>query len=174
VLINGASGSVGPFAIQLASLAGAEVTGVASRPKLDFVRALGADHVVDYTREDYTRSGQRYDRILDVIGSHSVFQARRALAPTGRYVTAGAPTTWRIVQSLLCGPLLSVGRRRSLRLLLDWKPNDAADLAHLGSLVADGRLVPAIDRRYPLAELPEAIRYLAAGQARGKLVIWLD
>ncbi|MEA2621993.1 MAG: hypothetical protein QOH61_903, partial [Chloroflexota bacterium] len=173
VLINGASGSTGLFALQLAKDAGAEVTAVCSPSKADLVRSLGADHVIDYTTEDYTRGGQRYDRILDGAGNRSVFEVRRALAPDGVYLSVGgvSPSTGRIFQTMILGPLLSIGRRRSMGLLLKWKPNDAKDMATLGELLQAGRLKPVIDRTYPLAQVPDALRYLAAGKPRGKLVI---
>jgi NADPH:quinone reductase-like Zn-dependent oxidoreductase len=171
VLINGASGCTGPFAVQMAKAAGAEVTGVCRTSKLDFVRSLGADHVVDYTREDYTRSGQRYDRILDAAGNHSVFAVRRALAPNGTYQSFGSTSTVRILVTMIGGPLLSLGRNRTMGVMLAWKPNDAAEMAILGEMLEAGTLAPVIDRRFPLAEVPDAMRYQAAGMAMGKLVI---
>lgn len=170
VLINGASGCVGIFAVQLAKAAGAEVTGVCSAAKADLVRSVGADHVIDYTRADYTRDGRRYDLILDAIANHSVLAVRRALADNGRYGAHGARSSAGLLQAMLVGPLLSVGRKRSMGVVIG-KPNDAMALATIGEMVQSGTLVPVIDRRFPLAEVPEAIRYYAAGEARGKLVI---
>jgi NADPH:quinone reductase-like Zn-dependent oxidoreductase len=170
VLVNGASGCVGTFAVQLAKIAGAEVTGVCSTGKMDLVRSIGADHVVDYTREDYTRRGQRYDRILDAVANRSVFAVRRALAENGTYGAHGARTSGGLLQAVVVGPLISVGRNRSMGIVVG-KPNDATDLATLGELVQTGTLVPVIDRRFPLAGVPDALRYYAAGKARGKLVI---
>lgn len=170
VLINGASGSVGLFAIQLAKAAGAEVTGVCSTAKLDLVRSIGADHVIDYSIDDYTRSGQRYDRILDAMANRSVFAVRRALTESGVYGAHGARTSLGLLQAMAIGPLVSVGRTQKLGVAIG-TPNDATDLATVGELVRAGTLVPVIDRTYALAQLPEAIRYFAAGHARGKLVI---
>jgi len=170
VLVNGASGNVGPFAVQLAKAFGAEVTGVCSTAKMDFVRSLGADHVIDYTREDYTRSGPRYDWILDVMARGSILRVRRALKPGGTYVMVGG-TTGAIVQALLLGPLISLASSRKLGLLLWWKPGSHDDMACLSAMLDAGTLVPAIDRRYPLAEVPDALRDLGAGHAQGKLVI---
>jgi NADPH:quinone reductase-like Zn-dependent oxidoreductase len=169
VLIIGASGCVGTFAVQLAKTAGAEVTGVCSTAKMDLVRSIGADHVIDYTREDYTR-GRRYDRILDAVAKRSVFAVRRALAENGIYGAHGARTSVGLLQALVVGPLISVGRKRSMGIVVG-KPNAATDLAILGELVQAGTLVPMIDRRYPLDQVPEALRYYAAGKARGKLII---
>lgn len=170
VLINGASGSVGLFAIQLAKAAGAEVTGVCSTTKVDLVRSIGADHVIDYTRDDYTRTGQRYDRILDAMANRSVFAVRQALAENGVYGAHGGRTSVGLLQAMAVGPLLSVGRKRKMGVVIG-KPNDATDMATVGELVQAGTLVPIIDRTFPLAQIPEAIRYYAAGSARGKLVI---
>ena len=170
VLIIGASGSVGVFAVQLAKAAGAEVTGVTSSSKLDFVRSMGADHVIDYTREDYTRSDDRYDRILDTLAARSVLEVQRVLAPNGFYGAFGGRSSAGLLQAIFVGPLLSVGRKRRMGIVFG-RPNDAADMATVGELVQAGTLVPVIDRRYALAEVPEALRYFAAGKARGKLVI---
>jgi NADPH:quinone reductase-like Zn-dependent oxidoreductase len=171
VLINGASGCTGPFAVQMAKAAGAEVTGVCRTSKLDFVRSLGVDHVIDYTREDYTRSGQRYDRILDAAGNHSVVAVRRALAPNGIFRSFGSTSTVRIMATMIGGPLLSLGRQRSMGIMLAWKPNDPAEMAVLGEMLETGTLVPVIDRRFPLVEVADALRYVAAGNAQGKVVI---
>jgi len=134
------------------------------------VRSLGADHVIDYTREDYTRSGPRYDWILDVMARGSILRVRRALKPGGTYVMVGG-TTGAIVQALLLGPLISLASSRKLGLLLWWKPGSHDDMACLSAMLDAGTLVPAIDRRYPLAEVPDALRDLGAGHAQGKLVI---
>jgi NADPH:quinone reductase-like Zn-dependent oxidoreductase len=171
VLINGASGNIGPFAVQLAKAAGAEVTGVASTAKLDLVRSLGADHVIDHTRQDPLRGDIRYDRILDPAGVRSVLSVRHALAPGGIHSSYGGPTTYRVFHTMVVGPLLSVGRDRSMGIMLPWKPNDATDLATLFGHVEAGSLVPAIDRTYRLEQVPAALERLAAGEARGKLVI---
>jgi NADPH:quinone reductase-like Zn-dependent oxidoreductase len=166
VLINGASGGVGTFAVQIAKAGGAEVTGVCSTANLDLVRSLGADHVIDYTREDVIRSGQRYDVIMATAGYHSIFDYRRALTPSGSYVLVGGDG---LVQAMLLGPLLSLGGRRKLGSILS-RPTQA-DLRHVKELIEAGKLRSVIDRRYPLAEVPEAIGYVEAGHAKGKVVI---
>jgi len=170
VLVNGASGNVGPFAVQIAKALGAHVTGVCSTDKMEMVRGLGADHVIDYTRDDFTRSGQRYDWIVDVAGNRSILASRRALRPTGVYVMVGGPTA-RILQALLLGPLISLAGSRTMGLMMWWKPFKRDDVASLIELVEGGKLAPVIDRRYPLAEVVEALRYLDDGRARGKIVI---
>lgn len=168
VLINGASGGVGTFAVQLAKHFGAEVTAVCSTKKLDQARALGADHVIDYTREDFTRSGRRYDLILGLNGFRSIFDYRRALYPRGKYVMTGGKSA-QLFQALLLGPLLSMAGGRKVAVVTS-KPNQQ-DLLFLKDLLESGKLKPVIDRRYPLSELPEAIRYLEEGHASGKVVI---
>lgn len=170
VLIDGASGNVGPFAVQIAKARGAEVTGVSSGPKLEFVRALGADHVIDYRSVDYTRSGDRYDWILDVDAHHSIGAVRRALRPGGTYVSLGG-TGRTIVRSLVVGSLLSMRSDRWSGLLLWWKPFHEPDVAAVLELIAAGRLVPAIDRTYPLEQVVEALRWVDDGHARGKVLI---
>ncbi len=170
VLINGASGNVGPFAIQLAKSFGAEVTGVCRTAKMDFVRSLGADHVIDYTRDDYTRMSTRYDYILDVWARRSFVAPRRVLKPGGRYAIAGG-TTGAVLEGLILGPLLSVGRDRTMGLVLNWKPFDPTDIATLSRLLEEGVIRPAIDRRYPLAEVPDALRDIQSGRPSGKLII---
>jgi NADPH:quinone reductase-like Zn-dependent oxidoreductase len=170
VLVNGASGNVGPFAVQLAKHFGAEVTGVCSTRKMDFVRSLGADHVIDYTKDDYTTLGPRYDYILDVWARRSMLAPRRALRPGGTYSMAGG-TTGAIFEGLLLGPILSPFVGKKLGLALDWKPFDQTDIATLSRLLEAGVIQPAIDRRYPLADVPDALRDLAAGRPIGKLVI---
>jgi NADPH:quinone reductase-like Zn-dependent oxidoreductase len=170
VLIVGASGCVGLFAVQLAHAAGAEVTGVCSGAKADLVRANGAAHVIDHTREDFTRTGGSYDRILDAIAPRSVLAVRRVLADGGIYGAHGARTTAGLIGAMLLGPLLSLRGRRRMGIVMG-RPNDAADLSTVGELVLRGTLWPVIDRRYPLSEVPEAYRRYASGAARGKLVI---
>ena len=170
VLVNGASGNVGPFAVQIAKAFGAHVTGVCSTAKMDLVRGLGADDVIDYTREDYTRSGKRYDWILDVAGNRSILECRRALKPRGVYVMVGGPTS-RIILGLVLGPLISMAGSRKMGLMLDWKPFRQEDVAFLKELIETRKLVPVIDRTFPLTRVPEALRYLKAGRGRGKLVI---
>jgi len=170
VLLDGASGNVGPFAIQIAKSRGAEVTGVCSTDKVDMVRSLGADHVIDYTKVDYTTTGERYDWVLDTDSHHSIFRVRRALRPKGVYVTLGGGSA-RIFQALLLGPLISVVSDKWTGLLLWWKPFKAEDVATLKELIAAGKVKPVIDRRFPLSEVVEALRYVDEGRARGKVVI---
>jgi NADPH:quinone reductase-like Zn-dependent oxidoreductase len=170
VLVNGASGNVGPFAVQLAKSFGAEVTGVCSTRKMDFVRSLGADHVIDYTQDDYTRMGLRYDYILDVWARRSFLAPRRALKRGGIYAIAGG-TTGAIFEGLLLGPVVSLVGDRKVGLVLWWKPFDQTDIATLSRLLESGAIRPAIDRRYPLAEVPDALRDLQAGRPVGKLII---
>lgn len=168
VLLNGAGGGVGTFALQLAKAAGAEVTAVDRAEKLAGLTALGADHVIDYTQQDFTRNGQVYDLILDVVAARSVFAIRRALAPAGHYIVVGG-TTPVIFQVLLLGSLLSRIGSRKLRLLFH-QPN-ARDLDELVAQVKAGALTPIIDRTYPLRETPEAVRHLGEGRQVGKVVI---
>jgi NADPH:quinone reductase-like Zn-dependent oxidoreductase len=169
VLINGAGGGVGTFAVQLAKYFGAEVTGVDSARKLDMLRSIGADHVIDYRQEDYTRRGQRYDLILDVVAHRSIFAYRRALRPEGIFVYVGGSTT-AILQAFFLGPLISRRGTKKMGVVMQ-KPNSKEDLDFLTELFEAGKVVPVIDRSYPLSELPEALRYLEGGQALGKVVI---
>jgi NADPH:quinone reductase-like Zn-dependent oxidoreductase len=173
VLIVGASGNVGPFAVQIAKSMGAEVTGVCSTDKMDLVRSLGADHVIDYKKVDYTKTGERYDWIVDTDSHHSIFQVRRALRPKGVYITLGGATA-RILQGLILGPLTSLGGDTWAGLMIWWKPFKAEDVATLKELIAAGKVKPVIDRRYPLSETVEALRWVADGRARGKVVITPD
>ena len=167
-LINGASGGVGSFAVQLAKSFGAEVTGVCSTGKVDMVRLLGADCVIDYEREDFTQSAGRYDLILGVGGFYPLAVYKRALRPGGRYVMAGGETK-QIFQAVLLGPLMSVRRDKKLMGLVA-KPSQE-DLRFIARLLESSDVTPVIDKTYPLAEVPEAVRYLEAGYARGKVVI---
>ena len=170
VLIDGGSGSVGPFAIQVAKALGAEVSATSSPAKLDLVRSLGADHVIDYTTVDVTRASTRYDWILDVDSHHAIRAWRRALAPGGVYVTLGG-TTRRILGALVFGPLLSRTADRTMGLLLWWAPFRAADVETLAELMAAGRLRTVVDRTFPLADVADALRYVDEGRARGKVLI---
>ncbi len=170
VLINGASGNVGPFAVQIAKALGAEVTGACRTSKIDFVRAVGADHVIDYTKVDYTTTGARYDWILDTDSHQSITRARRALRPKGVYVTLGG-TSGPILQAMLLGPLLSVASDRYAGLVLWWKIFHPADVETLKELIAAGKLKPFIDRRYPLTDVVEGLRRVNDGLAQGKVVI---
>ena len=168
VLINGAGGGAGSFAIQLAKLHGAEVTGVDNTGKLEFIRSLGADHVVDYTRQDFTRIGEQYDLILDVIAHRSAFAYRRALKPNGTtFFVGGSVAT--LFQILLLGPWIRRTSGRNLRLLV--VPQNNKDLIAITELCEAGKIVPVIDKRYPFSQVPEALRYVAEGHAKGKVVI---
>jgi NADPH:quinone reductase-like Zn-dependent oxidoreductase len=170
VLVVGASGNVGPFAVQIAKSRGAEVTGVCSTGKVDFVRSLGTDHVIDYTKVDYTTTGERYDWVLDTDSHHSIFRVRNALRPNGVYITLGGEVG-RLFQGLILGPLISMRSDRWTGLMLWWKPFNAADVATLKNLIAAGKLAPAIDRQYALSGVVEALRYVDEGRAKGKVVI---
>jgi len=169
VLINGAGGGVGTFAVQIAKSFGAEVTGVDSPHKLDMLRSIGADHVIDYTREDFTRSGQQFDFILDVVASRSIFDYKRALSPNGIFVMVGGSGA-AILQAFTLGPLISMTGSKKMGIVM-WKPNNQEDLEFLEELYASGKVAPVIDRRYPLSEVPEALRYVGEGLAKGKVVI---
>jgi NADPH:quinone reductase-like Zn-dependent oxidoreductase len=172
VLINGAGGGMGSFAVQIAKYYGAEVTGVDSTLKLDLLRSLGADHVIDYTQEDYTKSGQRYDLILDVVAHRSVFDYSRALSPDGIFLIVGGSLAT-FLQVVLLGALISRTGNKKLGLNA-YEPNNREDLAFLTELFEAGKVVPVIDRRYPLSEVPDALRYLEEGQALGKVVIVVE
>ena len=172
VLINGAGGGVGTFAVQIAKSFGAEVTGVDSAKKLEMVSSIGADHVIDYTREDYTKSGQRYDLILDVAAKRSIFDYKRALSPTGVFVVVGGSGA-ALFQAVFLGPLISMTGSKKLGILM-WKPNKKEDLAFLKELLEAGKVKPVIDRRFPLSEVAEALRYLEEGHVLGKVVITLE
>src|SRR3954467_12163998 len=171
VLINGAAGGVGTFAVQIAKQLGADVTGVCSARNVETVRSLGADWVIDYTQEDFTRSGQRYDLILDCVGNHPLSACRRALNPQGIYIIVGAPDgRWisplpRVFQALV------MSRLGSQSLVPFLTRGNQQDLIILRDLMAAGKVTPVIDRSYSLEEVPEAIRYLEGGHARGKVVI---
>jgi NADPH:quinone reductase-like Zn-dependent oxidoreductase len=168
VLVNGAGGGAGTFAVQLAKLYGAEVTGVDNTGKLDFMRSLGADHVIDYTREDFTKNGKQYDLILDVVAHRSVFAFKRALRSNGSYFLAGGSVAT-IFQILLLGPWIRATTGKKIRILAV-KPN-LKDMVYMTELCEAGKVTPVIDRRYPLSEVPEAIRYLGEGRTQGKVVI---
>jgi NADPH:quinone reductase-like Zn-dependent oxidoreductase len=173
VLIDGASGNVGPFAVQIAKAMGAEVTGVASGDKLDFVRSLGADHVIDYETVDYTKAGERYDWIVAVDAHYSVRAARRVLKPGGVYLTMGGDTG--TIFAALGGSLVMsrFGDKWS-GLLIWWKPMNRPDVEILKELIAAGKLKPVIDRRYSLDQVVDALRWVEDGHARGKVVITMD
>jgi NADPH:quinone reductase-like Zn-dependent oxidoreductase len=170
VLISGASGGVGTFAVQLAKSFGADVTAVCSTKHLDIARSIGADRVIDYTREDFTKNGQHYDLIIAANGYHSISAFKRALSPKGIYVCTGGSMA-QIFQGMLLGPWISMtGSKRMGNSMAKTNKND---LAFLKELLEAGKVVPVIDRRYPLSEVPEALRYLGEGHAKGKVVITL-
>jgi NADPH:quinone reductase-like Zn-dependent oxidoreductase len=170
VLVNGAAGGVGTFAVQIARSYGAEVTGVCSTGNLDMVRSIGADHAIDYTREDFSRIGKRYDLIYDAIGNRSVLAYRRALTPNGKCVIAGFTTLPRLFEHLILGQLVSkVGSRKVV--FMGVAKTDKQDLLILKELLETGKVVPVIDKCYPLSETAEALRYLEKGHARGKVII---
>src|SRR5712692_10876350 len=172
VLVEGASGGVGTFAVQIAKAFGAEVTAVCSTRNVDTARSIGADHVIDYSREDFTKSGQRYDLILAANAYHSIFDYRRALSQNGIYVMAGAGGWIQILQGMLLGPLLSlIGSKKMCNFLAKINKKD---LVLLKDLLEAGKVVPVIDRRYPLSDVAEALRHLEEGHARGKVVITLE
>ncbi len=168
ILIDGSSGGVGTFAVQIAKSFGAEVTAVCSPRNVDRARVIGADHVIDYTREDFTRSGLRYDLILGANAHHSIFDYRRALSREGIFVMVGGGLA-RILQAVSLGPLLSWIGSKKMRFFI--AKINGADLRLLKDLLEAGTIVPIIDRRYPLGEVAEALRYREEGHAQGKIVI---
>jgi NADPH:quinone reductase-like Zn-dependent oxidoreductase len=168
VLIHGASGGVGSFAVQIAKSFGAEVTAVCSTAKMEMVRSLGADHVIDYTREDFAKGAEAYDLILAVNGNRSIYDYKRALAPNGTYVLSGGAMS-QLVQAMLLGPWISRTGGRKMGNLLALPNQD--DLAFVKMLLESGKVVPFIDKTYALGEVPEALRYLEEGHAKGKVVI---
>jgi NADPH:quinone reductase-like Zn-dependent oxidoreductase len=177
VLINGASGGVGTFAVQIAKVFGAEVTGVSSTRNVELVRLLGADRVIDYTREDFTKGSELYDLILDCVGNHGLLEYRRVLKPKGTYVLIGGggpdDGRWigpmaRPIKALMLSPFVS---QNFVMILAELNKED---LTVLRDLMQAGKVTPVIDRRYTLSEVPAAIRYLEEGHARGKVVITLE
>jgi NADPH:quinone reductase-like Zn-dependent oxidoreductase len=170
LLINGAGGGVGTLGVQIAKLHGVQVTGVDSSGKLDMLRTMGFDQVIDYTKEDFTRSGQCYDLILDVKTNRSVFAYTRALCPHGVYVTVGGSTV-RLLQALLLGPWISLITKKRIRMVL-LKPNK--DLAYMNELFEAGKLKPVIDGPYKLSQVPEAMRHFGQGNHKGKVVIVVE
>lgn len=167
VLINGAGGGVGTFAIQMAKLIGAEVTGVDSANKLDMIRSIGADYVIDYTREDYTRNKQKYDLILDNVVNRSIFDYQRSLNLNGIFVMIGGITS-RILQIMILGPLMSKMGSKKIRILAH-KPNK--DLTTLTKLFEAGEVKPVIDKCFPLSEVPQALSRLGEGKSLGKVIV---
>lgn len=171
VLINGAAGGVGTFAVQIAKYFGAHVTAVCSTRNLDMARSIGADQVVDYTKEDFTKNGQQYDLILAVNGYHPIWAYKRALAPKGIYVMAGGSAA-QMFQTLLLGPLFSTTGSKKMVVLS--AKSSQKDLVFIKELLEAGKVKPVIDKRYPLDEVAEALRYLGKGHARGKVVITVE
>ena len=170
VLVNGASGGVGTFAVQIAKSFGAEVTGVCSTRNMDLVRSIGADHVIDYSREDFTNNGQQYDLIYCAVGNHSISEYRRALKPQGVCAIAGFTSLRLMFQHMIVGPRVSKAGGNQVGLMPTMKPNKS-DLVFMKELLESGKVVPVIDKRYPFRETAEAIRYLEMGRARGKVII---
>lgn len=174
VLINGAAGGVGTFAVQIAKSLGADVTGVCSTRNMDLVRSLGADRVLDYTQEDFTKGAQRYDAVLDCVGNHSLSAYRRVLSPKGSCIVVTGPDgRWlgplgRFIQALALAPFVSQ------KLIPFLAKINQQDLTFLCSLIENGKLMPVIDRRYALNDVPEAVRYVEHGHARGKVVITVN
>jgi NADPH:quinone reductase-like Zn-dependent oxidoreductase len=175
VLINGASGGVGTFAVQIAKAYGAHVTGVCSTKNVAMVRSIGADRVVDYSQQDFTQGPERYDLIIDTVGTHSLSDYRRVLNPQGALVMVGSldkgrwiGALWGSIEALLCSPFVSQ------KLIFMLAKLDQQDLGALSDLMQAGKVTPVIDRRYRLSEVPEALRYLEQGHARGKVVVTLE
>jgi NADPH:quinone reductase-like Zn-dependent oxidoreductase len=171
VLINGASGGVGTFALQIAKSFGTEVTAVCSTKNLDMVRGLGADHVIDYSKENFTKSGKQYDLILAANGYHPIADYKRALNPNGIYVCSGG-TMKQIFESMLLGSIMALGTEKKMGNLLA-KPNQD-DLTFVGSLMENGKVKSVIDKRYSFNQVPDAFRYLEAGHVQGKVVITIE
>jgi NADPH:quinone reductase-like Zn-dependent oxidoreductase len=170
VLINGASGGIGTFAVQIAKSFGAHVTGVCSTRNLDLVRSIGADLVIDYTEEDFSQNGEQYDLILATAGYRSLFDYKRALAPNGRYVATGGDMK-QIFQPMLFGPWISNAGRTMTNLAM--KP-DKDDLAYIKELIEAGKVSPVIDKSFPLRELGKALQYYGEGRSRGKVVVTMN
>ena len=174
VLINGASGGVGTFAVQIATTLGAEVTGVCSGRNVDLVRSLGADHVIDYTKDDFTTGATRYDLILDLVGNHGLLAVRRALTPEGRYVMVGGPKgRWiapmdTVIRAFMLGPFV----KQEMGFMMSKINRD--DLMLLRDLMDTGKVKPVIDKTYPLHQARDAVAYVETGRARGKVVLTLE
>ena len=173
VLINGASGGVGTFAVQIAKSFGTEVTGVCSSRNLDLVRSIGADHVIDYTQIDFTKNGQHYDLIFDAVGNRSVSDFKRALSPNGICAVAGFTNFSHLLRIIVQGSWVSITGSKKIGLMETAKPNHK-DLVFIKELIEAGKVKPVIDRRYPLSEVTEAFRYLETKRARGKIVITVE
>ena len=175
VLINGAAGGVGTFAVQIAKWFGADVTGVCSTRNVDLVRSIGADQVIDYTQQDFTTSGQHYDLFLDCVGNHSLSACRRVLNSNGIYVAVGGPSGRWMIGLLARGiTALVLARFVSQKLVMVLTRRSKEDLTIMRELMEARKVTPVVDRSYPLSDVPEAIRYLEEGHARGKVVITLE
>lgn len=172
VLVNGAGGNIGPFAVQIAKARGAEVTAVDRMEKLPMLESIGADHVIDFTQTDFATGGAKYDWILDMAPSRSLLVVKGLLSPAGVYTTVPGTIT-SVLQSLFLAPFLSLLGRKKLAMLA-WKPFAATDVTELKRLIESGQVAPVIDRVYPLAEVPEALRYQAEGRTLGKVVITVN
>ncbi|MHA2126180.1 MAG: NAD(P)-dependent alcohol dehydrogenase [Promethearchaeota archaeon] len=171
-MINGAGGGMGTFAVQIAKSFGAEVTGVDSTVKLEMMRSIGADHVIDYTQEDFTKSGERYDLILDTSAHLSIFAYKRALNHKGIYRMVGGSGKI-ILQAAFLGPLISLFSSKKMGIVAA-RPNKKEDMVFIGELFEAGKVVPVIDRRYSLSEVADAFRYLEEGHHKGKIVITVE
>ena len=171
VLINGAGGGMGTFAVQIATAAGAEVTGVDSAGKLEMIRSIGADHVIDYAEDDFAQTGNTYDRIIDMVATRSIYACRKALSPEGIYLAVGGSMR-KMLQVAMLGPVISKTDGKMLGMVMEY-PN-ITHLEALRELVEAGKVTPIIDRDYSLADVAEALRYLESGHVRGKLVISVD
>jgi len=169
VLINGASGGVGTFAVQIAKAFGAEVTGVCSKRNLDMVRSIGADQVIDYTQEDFTQNGQRYDLIIDIVANHPLSVLKHSLNSKGICVVVGFSTLVHMIKVTLLGPWMSKSGTKKIGMLMPVQNEN--DFSVMNELLESGKVIPVIDREYSLNEIPEAIRYLEKGRARGKVII---
>jgi len=176
VLVNGAAGGVGTFAVQIAKSFGAHVTGVCSTSNVDMVRSIGADRIIDYTQQDFTKSGQRYDLIFDLVANHSLLTCRSVLNRRGTHVTAGAigvrSKVWTFLVRAITAPVLS--RFVSQTFVVFVAKITTEDLSVMCELMKAGKVRPVIDRRYSLTEVPEAVRYVEQGHARGKIVITVE
>jgi NADPH:quinone reductase-like Zn-dependent oxidoreductase len=170
VLVNGAGGGMGTFTVQIAKYYGAVVTGVDSARKLEMLRSIGADHVIDYKQEDFAKSGQQYDMIIDTVARRSMFTYRRTLKPDGVFIMLGGSRS-SMLQAFLLAPLIS--RIGDKWLGINWfsKPYNNEDMDYLAELYETGKVVPVIDRQIPLSEVPEALRYLEEGLILGKVVV---
>ncbi|MFX1468287.1 MAG: NAD(P)-dependent alcohol dehydrogenase [Promethearchaeota archaeon] len=172
VLINGAGGCMGSFAVQIAKYFGAEVTGVDNSEKLDMLRSIGADHVIDYTQEDFTKSGKKYYMILDLQAHHTIFDYKRCLNPKGIYKMVGGSGK-AILQVLFLGPFISLFGSKKMSIAV-WRPNQEEDLSCILELLKDDKIIPVIDKRYPLSKVPEAFKYFEEGHHKGKIVIYME